>query len=69
MVNLSEVSDVAKRGRARDCRRMATLIVRYFFHDLTPPELEEVESHLSGCPKCIGRYQALDATYGAPKRC
>lgn len=48
-----------------DCREMAQLIVRLFFHDLKASQHKSVEVHLSRCPECMGRYVSLDAAYSA----
>jgi hypothetical protein len=47
---------------------MVQLIVRFFFNDLSPSAREKVAAHLSRCPHCTGRYQALAEAYSGHAR-
>lgn len=65
MIDISELGEVATDGGPCDRKRMALLVIRFFFHDLSPSMCGKVEAHLSKCPRCMGRYEALAAAYGA----
>jgi anti-sigma factor RsiW len=65
MMNNPERGEKIMNGEQCDPERMAQLIVRYFFKDLRTSQRGKVEAHLSACPRCHGRYQALVAVYGS----
>lgn len=54
----------ASVARSIACGEMPELIVRHFLRDLPDPLRRDVDSHLSSCPRCLGRRQALAIAAG-----
>jgi len=64
---ISDYGEVATSVELCDQKKqMARLTVRLVFNNLKPSGRAKVEAHLSKCPYCMERYEALAAIYGNP---